>query len=251
MPRAVFSIQGSYAEVWCISDLLEHLPDDNKFQSSTAQKAKYLPKIFRGEEPGLVIAVGTAGLPEETSENGSVVTGTKCFVHNAYAGGTNFDSDWRVGPFDTIIDSSISEVAFRELVNLDQAPSRFLVPPLNPGSQLRVLGDHCFVALSGVNVTEYSEYTQADAATLDAFVQAKSGLPAKSLETTHGLIRVQSLAPFLFVSGITDRVGHFDTEVQPRSYAQNTVAAHNAGVALGNLLVNLNALMSKGMTNLH
>jgi hypothetical protein len=38
---------------------------------------------------------------------------------------------------------------------------------------------------------------------------------AKSLETTHGLIRAQSNAPFMFVSGITDRVGSFHDEVDP------------------------------------
>ena len=57
-----------------------------------------------------------------------------------------------------------------------------------------------------------------------------------SIETTHGIIRAASAAPFLFVSGITDTVGRFDLEVTPRVYAQNVVAAHNAGVTLAWLL---------------
>ena len=37
---------------------------------------------------------------------------------------------------------------------------------------------------------------------------------------------------FLFVSGMANRVGYFNMEVAPRSYAQSFVAGHNAAVAL-------------------
>jgi hypothetical protein len=47
---------------------------------------------------------------------------------------------------------------------------------------------------------------------------------------------VQSDAPFLFVSAVTDRVGHFNAEVTSRVYAQNFACAHNAGVATAWLL---------------
>src|SRR5688500_10440701 len=62
-PRAVFNLERVDAEVWCISDLLEHLPDEPKYQSSSERKAERAPLIFEGAEPDLVIAVGTAGYP--------------------------------------------------------------------------------------------------------------------------------------------------------------------------------------------
>ena len=94
-----------------------------------------------------------------------------------------------------------------------------------------------------VLVTDYREYDRTDQATLDAFAASNLMRNAKSLETTHGLIRAQTNAPFLFVSGITDRVGSFNDEVDPRSYAQNTVAAHNAGVAIAWMLPTIDATL--------
>lgn len=80
LPRAIFHLNNVDAEVWCVSDLLEHLADTADFQSSSEQKKRYLPRTFRGAAPALVIAVGTAGYPfaedEAPSENGSVVVGT-------------------------------------------------------------------------------------------------------------------------------------------------------------------------------
>lgn len=61
-------------------------------------------------------------------------------------------------------------------------------------------------------------------------------MPPSSNETTHGLIRLQSDAPFLFISGITDTLGSFNAEVAPRPYSQNFAAAHNAGVVAAWLL---------------
>jgi hypothetical protein len=39
-------------------------------------------------------------------------------------------------------------------------------------------------------------------------------------------------APFIFVSGLTDRLGYFDQDLGPRTVAQNFLAAHNAGIAV-------------------
>ena len=65
------------------------------------------------------------------------------------------------------------------------------------------------------------------------------GLASLCLETTHGLIRSMSKAPFLFISAIVNRVGHFDDQVAPRDYVQNTAGAHNAGVVIAWLLPQL------------
>ena len=67
------------------------------------------------------------------------------------------------------------------------------------------------------------------------------------METTHGLIRLTwRRTPFLFVSGITDRVPLFNEEVAPRKYSQNFVAAHNAGVVIAAILPELVHLNSSG-----
>lgn len=246
MPRAVFQFSRTSVEVWCISDLLEHLPDKPSYQSSSEQKAKVLPKMFVLQSPDLVIAVGTAGLPYDTcSENGNGVIGTKIFMHNGAPDGSNPDSNWRVGPFDQVIDSKLDRAAFAELVYgiSAAAPNVFLVPPINPSSSNRLLADYDNIALGTTNVTDYTKYAVSDLQTVRALADGPiSGKPA-SLETTHGLIRVQSDAPFLFVSGITDRLGHFDQEVTPRSYSQNTSAAHNAGVAVAWLLPQIDKIL--------
>jgi hypothetical protein len=39
-PRAVFQLSRCTAEIWCVSDLLEHLPDTGQFQSSSERKAE-------------------------------------------------------------------------------------------------------------------------------------------------------------------------------------------------------------------
>jgi hypothetical protein len=222
LPRAVFQGKSWYGELWCISDLLEHLEDKTALQSSTERKARYMHKIFRGDPPDLVIAAGTAGFPDSVSQNGNVVVGTNCFVHDPNQGMPNPDSAWSSSLFDSLVSSILPHSSFETLLTIPKAPARFLIPPLKPAEDTAVLAGYGFVALSGVNVTDPAKYAQSDGDTLAAFDRAKTGCPAKSLETTHGLIRLQSTAPFLFISGITDRVGHFDTDVQARPFAQNT-----------------------------
>ncbi len=243
-PRAVFPYKNFAAEVWCISDLLEHL--ESKLQSSSEQKAKYLPKIFAyGAAPDLVMAVGTAESPDpDVSMNGSVVVGTKVFMVDGHPKGSNPLSNWTAGPFEKLIDSSLPRGDFDDLVRVDlpAACNRFLAVPLTPAEAPWVVADYINVALGAVNVTDYSEYGLVDPLTAKTFWSKVSDAKAGSIETTHGIIRVQSQSPFLFVSGIVDRFGHFDQEVNPRSHAQNTAAAHNTGVVVSWLLSRLDSL---------
>ena len=249
-PRLIFTFNDVRAEIWCISDLLSHLKRTADFQSSTEWKSKNIGVIFEGQEPSLVIAVGTAGYPNQHTENGSVVIGSRVFIHNAHPNGDNPASNWTQGPFDTMLDSSLTETLFNELTVIETSPKmevldRFLAPPLNPVSRGDLIARHDFVSLGVVNVTDYSEYGVVDEETIAAFVSANNISLARSLETTHGLIRVQSDAPFLFISGIVDRVGHFAEEVQPRSYAQNFVGAHNAGIAVAWMLPRIIKALTK------
>jgi hypothetical protein len=93
-----------------------------------------------------------------------------------------------------------------------------------------------YVALADINVTNYKDYAWADSKVVDAYRALNSANPIGSLETTHAVIRACTAAPFMFVSGITDRVGYFDQEVAPAPYGQNFVAAHNAGLAISYII---------------
>jgi hypothetical protein len=243
VPRAIFSLSKTQVEVWCISDLLEHWPDEPCYQSSAERKIERLPKVFAGPAADFVVAIGTAAFPGDLSENGSVFVGTKIFIHDAHPDGTNSCSKWSGGPFDEILASPLERSAFMEIASINQAAlSCFLVPPLNPSVKGSLLAGYSYVALGTVNVTDIKEYTQADRATLHAYLTKYDPADAKSLETTHGLIRVQSEAPFIFISGIANRMGRFDDDVNPRLYAQNTTAAHNAGIVLAQMIPKINGL---------
>lgn len=238
-PRLVINLTVTRVEIWCISDLMTHL--GSNLQSSTEYKSNNIGRIFEGQTPSLVIAVGTAAYPSPYTQNGSVVIGTQVFIHNGHPNGENPDSNWSKGPFDTIIESSLTEKNFNKITVIETSPEmtvldRFLAPPLNPVSRGELIARHDFISLGVVNVTDYSEYQTADEETIAAFTSVGNVSQARSLETTHGLIRVQSDVSFLFVSGIVDRVGHFAEEVDPRSYAQNFVGAHNAGIAVAWML---------------
>lgn len=223
-----------------MSDLLEHLPNIGKYQSSSERKAERLPLIFRGTSPDLVVAIGTAALPSEASENGDVVIGTEVFMHDGHPNGSNPDSKWNGGPFDQLLPSALSEATFKAFTKLDNnVADRLLSVPLNPSWRARVLARQSYVALGTTNVTDPAEYEAADNTTLEAFLKARVAGKAMSVETTHGLIRAQSASPFLFISGIANRVGWYGDEVIPRSYAQNMAAAHNAGVAVTWMLPNI------------
>jgi hypothetical protein len=244
-PRATFGFSKFAAEIWCISDLLEHLP--GVLQSSSEQKAKLLPRIFSsGTVPDLVIAVGTAGTPYDyVSQNGNTCVGTKVFIHDGHPGGTNPNSNWS-GTFDQVIESALTEDVFHQMLNFDTdlLANKFLAVPANNASLPKILADFDNVALGTVNVTDYLEYKNLDPQTVQKFGSLPRPGRAASIETTHGIIRAQSQSPFLFVSGITDRLGHFDEEVGSRGNGQNTAAAYNAGVTVIWLLVRLDQFFS-------
>lgn len=248
-PRAVFSLSNITIEVWCISDLLEQYPDIPDYQSSSELKMHHLQSIFDGPTVDFAIAFGTAGYPSNYTENGSVVVGSRIFIYNGHPNGENPKSNWQGGPFDTIIESRIGSADFNRITTIETSPKtsvldRFVVPPLNPVQTGNIIARHDYVGVGTVNVTNYSEYETKDSEALNACGAKFNISLAKSQETTHGLIRKQSEAPFIFISGITDRVGHFNEDVGNRSYAQNTSAAHNAGIVAAWLLPNINDLLA-------
>jgi hypothetical protein len=250
-PRAVFALPNTKVEIWCVSDLLEHLPDKSDYQSSSEQKMKWLATCFAGEPPRLVVAVGTAARLVDGYENGSVVVGRHAFLHNGHPeSDANPNSRWYAGPFDQVITSKLSAEAFDSVVSdgamVAEILKRFAVPPLPDrlaSGQFLARSDG--VALGDVNVSSSSEYEKKDGETLRAFARLESPLTAISLETTHGLIVVASgMAPFLFISGIPNAIYRYGQEVLPREYAQNFVASHNAGVALAWMLPRIDKLFA-------
>src|SRR5262249_28338981 len=184
--------------------------------------------------------------PATATENGSVVVGSRVFLHDARPAGDNPDSNWKESPFDVVLESSLDPAAFQRITTIETSPvptvlDRFIVEPLFPASYGNLIARQDYVALSTINETDYARYKVADQSTLSAFAERENITLARSVETTHGLVRVLSKSKFLFVSGITDRAGRFAEEVSPRAYAQNTAAAHNAAIVLAWMLPRIDA----------
>lgn len=245
-PRAIWnSFPGVTIELWCVQDIM----DTNWNPSSSQGKNECLPRVinYRTEKPDLVIALGTAGYGSETEDNiGCVVMGSNIFIHNFHPNGENPNSKWDdPANFEKLLPSTIDPSFFNLLdkVAISAIESRLLKPFLNPSPVIQVLSDRDFLGLSVVNITDYKDYATSDQVGMKAVADAGINLKIGSSETTHGVIRLQSNAPFVFISGITDRAGHFDEDVNGKdskgnvkTEAQNFTAAFNIGVCVGWLI---------------
>jgi hypothetical protein len=231
--------------VWCIQDFM----DLDKSSSSSAEKLRFLPGLLSSENSDLVIAVGTAGYLSETSYNGCVVVGSRFFIRDAYETGANPDSDMSdkdflkyKGEFGKLLSQNINPKAFGKIFPPNfkiQTEPKFLKVPNNPASRSTVLTSQYYTAIGTVNITDYGEYSWADKRSIEEYKQDGNLFPIGSLETTHGLIRLCSPSPTIFVSAITDREGNFDMEVTP---AQNYTASFNAGIVVGQMIANISDL---------
>ena len=237
--RMAFASATAVCEVWCIKDLM----DPAKSQASSEEKGRVLPSLAAaGSPPELVIAFGTAATEDARSYNGSVVVGSKAYVHNPYAESPNPQSNWNPPIVDRVIEEDDPSVSKQIILLLggERRPfveQRLLRPPLNPADPPVLLPSSAAVALSNVNITDPDNYVWADEEVTKAFSRSAGNNTVGSIETTHGVIRLVLPSPqFLFVSGIADRLGYFNMEVGPRLYAQNFVAAHNAGVAMASMV---------------
>ena len=54
--------------------------------------------------------------------------------------------------------------------------------------------------------------------------------------------------PFLFIAGITDRLGHFEEDLQQNRHSQRFVASFNCGIVLGQLLAMLHQGTNRNVT---
>ena len=240
--RLSFELEQCEVEVWCIEELMNLTSN----ASSSAEKERVLKPALAESNPDLVIAFGTAGSAEHVSINGSVVIGTRVFIHNPFAS----DS----GSWDPPAQhrGQVMQSAFerdRKIAKIFTDSSRYnaevrmLRSPIQAAEMPVICVGDGFVSVGVVNVTNYDDYAWADKEAISKFEEynskSRSG-QVGCIETTHGLIRCMRLeTPFIYVSGIADTEGLFAYHVTPRKYAQNFVAAHNAAVALGWLLPEL------------
>ncbi|MFB6454777.1 hypothetical protein ACE38W_05850 [Chitinophaga sp. Hz27] len=245
-PRAIWdNFPGVTIELWCIQDIM-----DTQWNPSSSQgKHADLPKVlhYRQETPDLVVALGTAALGlDGGNNNGCVVMGSNIFIHNFHPNGQNPQSKWDdPNDFEKVLPSAISPNFFKLL---DQATTsaigaRLLKPFCNPAANIQVMSDKDYIGVSVVNITNYADYATSDTSGLQALANTGNKLPVGSVETTHGVIRLLCKAPFIFMSGITDREGHFDDDVNGKdangnvkTEAQNFTAAFNIGVCLANMI---------------
>jgi len=237
-PRAVFRFKDAAgnifleAKVWCLQDLM----DKSKSNSSSEEKYRVLPPVLKAENPDMVVAAGTAGYVSESSYAGSVVAGARFFVHNGHPGNTQ--TDMKHPDFEKLLALNINKMVLGIFnpVFKQKTEFKFLKVPVNPAVRPALLASQFYTAVGSVNVTDYGEYSWVDREAIDGFRMVEKKLPVGSLETTHGVIRLSSDRPCMFISAITDREGHFDMEVTP---GQNYIASFNAGIVLGQFINDL------------
>lgn len=252
-PRAKFCLCGGEgcpveAAVWCIEDLMSAQANS----SSSEEKYRVLPALIEAYDPHLVISVSTANYPVPKnnpgySTNGSVFIGGTFFLHDGHPGNpeSNLQSEY-VGQ---LLHSNVNPAVF-DLVSEDSfavAEGKFISPPNAPATGgFFCMANLNYSAASSINVTDYSEYTRVDEEARRHFEQvAPPGFRLVSLETTHGVVKISTARPILFLSPVTDRLGHFDDDVTD---TQNYVCAFNGGLALGQLFCELAKYLKEGGT---
>lgn len=194
----------------------------------------------------LIEIMFSSGSSAEIAQNvwQCVVIGAQVFLHNAHPPGSpeaNPKSDWSDPQQETLMPPSIDKAFFEQLSSFDSASGLLHFLPLrrNESSSPIITIGYSDVALGTLNVTDYNEYKFKDPETVTAYSALGRSDSTVSLETTHGLIRLISHpTPFLFVSGITDSLLHFDEQVGTPALAdaQNFAAVYNAGITVRYML---------------
>ncbi len=233
-PRLRCVIDGSAVEVWCLEDLIPK----GRNTSSSSEKEKALREFDakRLNDASLVIAFGTAAAPIHEF-NGNVVVGCRVFVFDAHneEDGSEFVTSDRCG---VIVNSTAEQLLQdpRFVASVAEAEIRLLKASNNSSPVPAVHMSPSYVSVGVVNVSDSQAYEDVDRQALEQFSKISDGLKVLSVETTHGLIRLNTDKPFLYVSGIVNEVGAFAEEVKSKRYAQSFAASHNAAVSLAWML---------------
>jgi hypothetical protein len=259
-PRAVFKTRNFQYEIWCVQNIMTPPVDNTNsmYYSYSYQKVADFPKIlnYSTEPVVMVAAFGTAGCPTEVSKNGGLVIGSNAFIYDvpppaASNPPTPSVSRYESDQFGKLLSSIVNPELFAQL-NLALAPLymrlyfelKTLLPSIDPAPNFPLVADPSIVAVSDMNIVSYAQFATADAAALKAYSNAypppinppvppaNYNIPY-SVETTHGLIRLQADCDnFMFISCITDRYAYFNNEVTPRASAENFACAFNGGIFL-------------------
>lgn len=251
-PRAIFHIPATdggilQVTVRCIEDLMS--PAANP--SSSEEKYRVLPAIIKADAPQLVISVSTANYPVNepqddgtpscgTSTNGSVVLGDQFFLHDGHPG--NPESNLQSPYVGQLLTGNVPSRLFEAVKEFaETVTARFITPPNYPAPIFTCHGATGYSAISSINVTDYTEYDRVDQESVDHFHAVAPNALLRSIETTHAVVRISTDCPVLFLSPITDRLGHFEDV----NDIQNYVCAFNGGLVLGELLCRLYDLLPK------
>ncbi|MDR1747907.1 MAG: hypothetical protein LBR47_02480 [Spirochaetaceae bacterium] len=234
IPRAVYDLKSCKVIVRCIEDLM----DRSKNSSSSEEKYRVLPAVIAGDNPDYIISVSTAESVDTVPNNGSVFIGGTFFL---------FDGDPDNPESHLVIEKElfVSNISGDLFALFDSTfsnkVSEKLIPPVNyPAPKMTCTASAGYTSIGVQNVTDYSKYEKADKQAFEAFRKnnsPKKGMPV-SIETTHGVVRMCSEKPVMFVSPITDRYGCFDEDVTD---TQNYIAGFNAGIAVAEMLISLEA----------
>lgn len=247
-PRALFYLPAADGDalqvsLWCIEDLMSASANS----SSSEEKYRVLPAVIEADAPDLVISVSTANYPTDepqddsspsdgASLNGSVIIGGNFFIHDGHPG--NPESNLQSPYIGQLLSGNVSSELFDIVSDFaDAVTARFLTPPNFPASKFTCRASAAYSAVSSINVTDYSEYDRVDQEAVDHFHAAAPGALLRSIETTHGVVRISTERPVLFLSPVTDRLGHFEDV----NDTQNYVCAFNGGLVLGELLCRLSS----------
>ncbi|MDB5620400.1 MAG: hypothetical protein JWQ24_4638 [Tardiphaga sp.] len=224
-------------EIWCLDDLMSaaisHGASDNK------AKAMKLITDY-GATPDGVVAFGTAGYPGDISYDGCATIGGTIFIRDAANDGGPIHSNWTwPGHVGVLVPSSTPASFFSNVLadpqTVTKINSQMLEVPVNPASKPRLVISSDAVAISSVNIPKDTEFAPVDLKAIAA-AQAAGATNIASVETTHGVIRAQwPDAPFIYVTAIPNRVGHFQDEAR-NNYPQEFGSTHNAGIALNHIM---------------
>lgn len=253
LPRAEMSLKNIDIVFRCVQNMMD--PDVNK--SNSEAKMKYMPSILADDEADLIISVSTAeSTPDiqqkltpskEISLNGSVIIGTRFFMSDErdQDGGRQAESQLDVVPY-TDYSNDISDALFERIKNnQERIACKFIQQKNAPAPTMYLRAAKAYTSVGVVNVVHYEKYKEADKEALNKYYQSKYYELPVCLETTHGVVSMAANpndgkhVPVMFVSPITDRYEHFSEDVDD---AQNYIAAFNAGIAVGEILIMLNDL---------
>lgn len=253
VPRAKMDFINSHVTFRCVQNMM----DANVNKSNSEAKMKYMPEYLSSDNPDLVISVSTAestpelasalGQSRDTSMNGSVIIGNRFFMSDQRSlEGKDPESKLDVKKYAQYYDK-LFDILYRKINAVSGQVVKKFIPQKNaPAPKMFLYASDKLASVGVVNIVHYEKYSIADEKSLEDFHQSKIADTPACLETTHGIVSMAAnpdngspTIPVIFVSPITDRYLQFSSDVDD---VQNYVAAFNAGIAVGEILVLINNL---------